>query len=241
MSERVALYAATRNLYDDMVVSAKSLLANNGADKIYFLIEDESFPHDLPSCIHPVDVSNQTIFPPSGPNFTCRWTYMALIRVALSRLFTGLDKILTLDVDTITHKPIDYLWNLDLSNYYFAMVEEQQIRHRQHPYFNFGVCMQNLAKLRDGADNVIITTINTTWLNYPEQDAVNSVCRRHIFNLPPEYNAMWFNIPPVPDDDVCIKHYANKFIPFSMNEDYKHYAALSWDDVFNLQSQLKGS
>lgn len=48
MAERVVVYAGTRNLYHDMVVSAKSLLCHDGADRIIFLIEDDAFPECLP-------------------------------------------------------------------------------------------------------------------------------------------------------------------------------------------------
>lgn len=231
MSDRFALYAGTRNLYHSMVVCAKSLLCHNGADHVFFLTEDDSFPEQLPPCITTLNVSNQTIFPRSGPNFTCRWTYMALMRTALTKLFPHHDRILTLDCDTLVNKPIDYLWSLDLTDYYFAMVEEKQIKHREHPYFNFGVAMQNITKLLDGTDDTIIRTINSVWLAYPEQDAVNSVCRRHILELPQEYNAMWFNKPQLPDGKECIKHYAMCAAEFSTKPGYDAYDSMSWEDV----------
>lgn len=233
-SERVAVYAATRNLYKDMVVAAKSLLYHNGADIVYFLIEDDSFPHELPPCIRTMNVSNQTLFHHNGPNYSCHWTYMVLLRAALSKLFPQYDRLIHLDVDTVVLKPIDYLWSVDMTGYYYAAVEEKQITIRTHPYFNFGVAIHNLAKLRiDQADDTIINTINTVKLSLPEQDAVNSVCRRHILELPQEYNAMIFNIPKLPDDQACIKHFASKSYMFVHSDYYKHFSGMSWDDVLN--------
>lgn len=230
MSDRFALYAGTRNLYHDMTVCAKSLLFHDGADKIYFLIEDDNFPEELPDCITTMNVSNQEFFPPTGPNYHSKWTYMVLMRTALCYLFPDLDRVLVLDCDTLVNKPIDYLWSVDISRYYYAMVEEKQIKNREHPYFNFGVAIHNLAKLRDGTADTIIRTINTVNLPYCEQDAVNSVCRRHILELPPEYNATFFNIPRIPDGQEIIKHYA-AWHPFNTKPDYNTYDSMSWEDV----------
>ena len=232
MSERVALYSGTRNLYHDMVTASKSLLYHEGADHVYFLIEDNKFPEHLPSCVTCIPVQNQTILRHDGPNFNTPWTYMALIRCALTQIFPNLDKILVLDVDTVVHKPIDYLWDLDISRYYCAGVEETQIAHRRKPYFNFGVMMHNLRKLRDdGADDTIIRTINTVHMAYPEQDALNSVCYGHILQLPFEYNAIRFNLPKIPAEDVVIKHYADTNEPMNSHEDYLFFDNMSWDDV----------
>ena len=232
MAERTALYAGTRNLYHDMVTACKSLLYHNGADRVIFLTEDDTFPESLPACITTLNVSTQTYFPRTGPNYTCRWTYMSFMRCAITKLFPNLSRVLTLDVDTIVNKPIDYLWDIDITPYYLAMAEEKQIKHRNHPYFNFGVTLQNLDKLRqDEADNTIISTINNVWMQYPEQDAVNSVCHNHILELPPAYNAIWFNIPPVPKDEQCISHYAMSGKGFRDMPGYSTYESMSWDEI----------
>lgn len=235
-TNRIALYAGTRNIYHDMVVSAKSLLYHNGADNVIFLIEDDEFPEQLPDLFTCINVSNQTYFPSTGPNFKCRWTYMVMMRVALTKLFPTIDRMLTLDHDTIIRKPIDYIWNVNLAGYYYAAVEEKQIRNRKHPYYNFGVTLHNLAQLRkDGADDTIIRSVNSAYFQYCEQDAVNSVCAGHILEIPPEYNAMWFNRPTVPEQDIIIKHYAATSTSLSERDDYKYYDSLTWDTVLNHQ------
>jgi len=45
---------------------------------------------------------------------------MALIRVALGKIFPDLDKVLSLDVDTIVNENISELWDIDISDYYIA-------------------------------------------------------------------------------------------------------------------------
>jgi len=66
MSERVAAYFGTRNVYGDMVVAAKSLLNHTRMDRIWFLIEDDAFPEELPEVIKTKNISGQTWFPPGG-------------------------------------------------------------------------------------------------------------------------------------------------------------------------------
>lgn len=231
--ERTVVYAGTRNIYHDMLVSAKSVLYNNGADKIVFLIEDDTFPEELPPCITTRNVSGQTIFPHNGPNYKSMWTYMVMMRMALTKLFPDLERIVTLDHDTIVHKPIDLLWTIDLSGYYFAAVEETQIRNRNHPYFNFGVLVHNLSALRDGTDDAIIHSINTTRHTYCEQDAGNSICHHRILDLPLPYNALPFNNPSVPDDRVIIRHHAARKEPLNQFPDYQFFDRMTWDKVLS--------
>ena len=241
MHDRVAVYAGTRNLYHDMVVAAKSLLYNNGADRVVFLTEDDTFPETLPACVTCRNVSNQTIFSQDGPNYRSRWSYMVLMRAALAKLFPDLHRILHLDHDTIVRKhDVARLWDYDLSGYYFAAVEEKQIRGRQHPYYNFGVVMQNLDMMRDGTVDVIINSINSVRFDYCEQDAANSVCRRHVLELPPAFNALPFNVPQVPELDVIIKHYATRNRVMSIYSDYLYYERIPWDQVITRKAERNG-
>ena len=238
--DRIAVYTGTRNIYHDMVVAAKSLLCNDGADLVVFLIEDQEFPEPLPLCIDTLDVSQQSFFPVTGPNFKSQWSYMVLMRTVLSKLFPQCNKLLTLDHDTFVLKPIYDLWNIDLSRYYYAAVEEKQIRNRQHSYFNCGVLLHNLKKLReDHTDDIIINSINSVFLRYCEQDAINSVCARHILEIPPKFNAMRFNIPPVPEDSVIIKHYAARSKPLRECPEYKRFDRLSWEQVLDYQKEVR--
>ena len=68
-NERVAVYFGTRNVYGDMVVAAKSLLNHTRMDRIWFLIEDDTFPEELPEVIKTKNISDQQWFPPGGPNY----------------------------------------------------------------------------------------------------------------------------------------------------------------------------
>ena len=59
---RTAVYTGTRNLYEFMIASAKSLLTHSNVEQIYFLIEDDIFPYELPPKTTIINVSNQSYF-----------------------------------------------------------------------------------------------------------------------------------------------------------------------------------
>ena len=210
MTDRIAVYSGTRNLYPHMVVAAKSLLYHHGADTVYFLIEDDTFPEPLPDCIRTINVSGQSFFLHDSPNYNTPWTYMCLMRAAYHRLFPQ-KRILSLDVDTIVNKNIDPLWDLDISNAYWAGVAELypgEDETKQNKY-NIGVALFNLHNLRDGTGDRIISLLNTQYLPYPEQSAFNIICRNHIRQIPCEFNSMLNTVDRPPDVSARIFHATN--------------------------------
>lgn len=54
---RAAIYSGTRNIYEKMLPSMKSLLMHSNVEKIYFLIEDDEFPYELPPEVECINVS----------------------------------------------------------------------------------------------------------------------------------------------------------------------------------------
>lgn len=209
--DKVVVYMATRKLYDMLPAAYNSLLAFNNLDHVYLLIEDDTFPHKLPENVTTVNVSGQDLFRHDGPNFRTRYSYMILLRAALTKLFPDLNRILSMDVDTIVHESLLPLWDLDLNESYFAAVTEPKSRHiRGYPYPNFGVCMLNLEHLRkDGMDDTIIAELNTVSHKYPEQDAFVRNCGMRFTPLPSDYNdtSTGFKITEHTDHAI-VTHYA---------------------------------
>lgn len=218
MNERVVVYSGSRNIYPDMVTAANSLLAHNKIDKVYFLIEDDIFPYKLPPEVEVMNVSNQTWFLPDGPNMNTRFTYMVLLRAALAHLFPQYDRVLSLDVDTIVIGDISGIWNIDISNYYFAACTEPpsakgakwpktaRFYEKQDVYFNVGVTLYNLKKLRDGTADKNIEMLNKEWFYSVEQDTFNITCGGQILEIPSDYNVN--DIWSKPTDNPLIIHYA---------------------------------
>ena len=203
---KAAVYAGTRNLYSDMVTAAKSLTMHSSVDAIYFLIEDSSFPEKLPDYVQCLDVSRQKYFSKQGPNVYKLWTWMVLMRGALPKIFPELDKILSLDVDTIVNHNIDVLWDLQIDDYYLAGVPEPLKSKQNIPYVNMGVTLFNLQKLRnDKIDDRIIRSLNRDKFQFAEQDCINRICRGRILTMSSTYNAnRWTD----PCEDPAIIHFA---------------------------------
>ena len=186
---KAAVYSGTKNVYQELLTAAKSLLEHSDVEKIYFLIEDDIFPYELPKEIECINVSNQVYFDKNGPNYDNVCTYMVLLRAAYSKIFPNLDKILSIDMDTIVNENISDLWDLDLTNYYIAAVEETELSEEEGSYFNMGVAMLNLKKIReDKKDDEMIEAINTYWYRYKEQDCFNEFFRGYALILPSDYN-----------------------------------------------------
>lgn len=55
---KIAVYTGTRNIYQNMLPSIKSLLIHSDVDKIYLLIEDDIFPYELPPEVECINISN---------------------------------------------------------------------------------------------------------------------------------------------------------------------------------------
>lgn len=189
---RAAVYSGTRNIYQKMLPSMKSLLMHSNVEKIYFLIEDDEFPYELPPEVECINVSNQAYFRKDGPNFKNVLSYMVLLRAAYAKYFPNLDRILSIDYDTIVNENISELWDLDLSNYYLAAVEETDLTKEEGSYFNMGVAMLNLQKWREeNIDDKIIEALNTYWYRYKEQDCFNEFFKNQVLILPSDYNGCW--------------------------------------------------
>lgn len=209
--ERIVTYFSTRNLYNVLPAAYNSLLAYTPDVHVYCFIEDDALPYAVPAQVTCVNASGQTMFPPDGPCYKTRYTYMILLKAALTKIFPDADKALILDVDTIVCDDVSPLWHWDLSQAYFAAVKEPGGSSlRGKPYPNFGVCMMNLSLLRSsGMDDEVINLLNTRRFNYPEQDAFSIVCTNRWDPLPPDYNVtnFAFNITGTPDRTI-IKHFA---------------------------------
>ena len=229
---KVAVFTGTRNVYDCMETAAKSLMYHTKMDKVYFLIEDDRFPSELPNNVVCMNVSDQQWFDPKGPNFNSSWTYMCMMRAAFAKIFPDEQKVLSLDIDVIVNEDISSLWDIDLNGYVFAGVPEPERSEKvKGIYANFGVIMMNLNEIRrTGIDDKIIKSLNRDKWGCPEQDSFNHFCKGKIYPLPSEYNATRAGHITAETEVEKISHYAGikywkQFKPF------KQYQEMSWKEV----------
>ena len=220
-----------------MLTASKSLLMHSNVEKIYFLIEDDVFPYELPPEIECINVANQEYFPQNGPNYNNVCTYMVLLRAAYTKIFPELNTILSLDIDTVINENISELWELNLDNYYLAAAKEKNNSDFiTAPYVNFGVVMFNLKKLRDDRkDDEIINALNTYFYQYKEQDCFNELCYNNILFLSNDYNncVCGFSTP----QHEKITHFA-RFRNLNQFPNFNYYKQLSFSE---LQRNVKDS
>ena len=233
---KAAVYSGSRNLYPDMVTAAKSLIHNSSVEKVYFLIEDDVFPEELPPIIETRNVSGQTFFPKDGANFRTSFTYMSLLRVCYTKLFPDLGKILQLDVDTVVVDNIDALWGVDMRGKWFAAVREYLSSYKPYgaKYYNIGVAMFNLDQIRqDGADDRLISFLNKNKVPYIDQDAWNGIGIGHDVEIPVRYNETFVTGYT---EEPAIVHFAGIKEWQTSNkaprrEYLKKYREMTWEDA----------
>lgn len=250
--KKVVVYAGNKAVYEEMITAAKSLLMHNKIDEVWFLAEHdrEDFPYYIPDCIHVMNIKDQTIFPKNGPNMKTRFSYVVLMRAAFHKLFPDYHKILSLDIDTVVIGDITGLWDIDISDYYFAACEEPDCRKgnkyekkpefykNQYMYFNAGVAMYNLDKLRDGTGDEGIKLLNEKEWYSVEQDTYNLVCNGKILDISSDYNSTtWCK----PAKKPLIIHYAGTPTKEWNKVSLTTYFKLkTWDEVMDANSRLKG-
>ena len=233
---RHAAYFATRNLYRDMERSARSLVANSNVDIVHFFIEDDEFPSELPPVVECHNVRNQTFFPKDGPNMQTQYTYMALLRAALCHLLPDVDKVLSLDCDTIAVKDCSHVWDIDVSESYFAATPESWASKRPGlVYCNVGVALMNLEKLRDGKADEIINVLNMHYFRWVDQDAMNYLCQGRIAEMDSVYNA---NNWVVDSGGIPrILHYAG-YDDWRENVEVHRYRDMPWEKAMELHDAI---
>ena len=196
------VYFGDRRVYRDFETAILSLLNWNPEARIWTLTEDPDPFYDLPVrnfVWRWQDYFNET------PTRT-KWGVMGPIRAAFTKVLP-LDRVISLDVDTIVRGDISELWELDLQGCHVAMCREEYLSAQLgRPYWNNGVCVMDLRRIReDGVDDKMIEELNTVWHPYVGQDAMQMYCR--VLDLGSQWNCSKFTAPCA---DPVIVHYADR-------------------------------
>ena len=155
-----------------------------------------------------------------------------MMRAAFTKLLPDEHTVLSMDIDVIVNDDISELWDIDLTRYYIAGVNEPEKSSRHMTtYANFGVIMMNLDKMRnDGLDDKMIESLNHDRWGLPEQDSFNYFCEGKIYELDPMYNVTCAAHITGESDVEKITHYAGiKY--WKHFRPYRKYVKLSWDEV----------
>lgn len=170
------VYALTKNVYEWVVPSIKSLAEHNPKARVFMLAEDDEFPYELPIDVEMVNVSDQTYFPDIATHRKDDFGgYINHLKIWYSK-FLPVNKVIHLDIDTIICDKLDGLWKTDVSGKWFAAVPESQKWYNPFgdKYYNTGVVLFNLAQLRkDKPQQYMTDYLLNTDQPYADQNAWN--------------------------------------------------------------------
>lgn len=140
----------------------------------------------------------------NGIKVSQRYTSAAYFRLLLPEILPEYDTIVYMDCDIIVRQDIDYLYHhTNIGDNYLGVVYEFPIENQcdriesigldPYRYFNSGFLLMNLAAMRK--DNVSERLLKECEkenenLVFPDQDALNLVCRGHVYPLSPVYNSI---------------------------------------------------
>lgn len=238
VQKKLAVYTGTKNLYNGMIASAKSVIANSDVEEVWMLIEDDRLPVETPGIIHTMNISEKAklFFPDGGPNMNSRYTYMALMRAALAYLFPKQDKILSLDCDLVAVDDVSGIWDLPIDDsYYLAASREPSRTNGGLLYVNVGVTLYNLKKLRDGKAMEVISALNRQAYPNLEQDAFSYLCSSRVLDMPAEYNCTAFTMP-VKKQDAKIIHFAGEKQWLNRRE-IVYWHKMPWEQVLDMHNE----
>lgn len=139
---------------------------------------------------------------------------MAMMRIALCHVLPDVDKVLSLDFDTVCIQNVSAVWDLPIDDCYFSASAEWHRTAHGLLYTNAGVTLYNLEKLRDGKADECIEVLNRRKYEWLEQDVGNYLCQGRIYDMPFEYNsnhwtdknashARIVHFAGIPRDDWC--------------------------------------
>lgn len=151
-------------------------------------------------------------------------------RYILADALPDLNKVLYLDADLIVNGDLKPLWDTDLTNYYFAGVEDLYIEHINHKptiglknndiYVNAGVLLMNLKALRadDTSSKLIKKTLSLfDKIKFQDQDILNLYAQGKIKKVDSIYNftAHNVNIEKSKRKSAVIIHYTGEKKPWN--------------------------
>ena len=257
--EKIAVYSVTPNCYDFTIASIKSLLVNSSVDQICVLIDGIDNQFEAPDIVKFADVSNLNFLSPLCPNLDTKYTKMCLMRLAFADILPDyINRILSLDYDTIIDRNIDDIWKIDLGTKYLLagvaerdrtigyyrgyfngddFIKTSRFYTKIDYYVNAGVLLMNLKQIRaENTTRAFLEEINREKYQFPEQDVLNHICSGRIYELDERYNVSRFTYSP---SEQKIVHFAGdeKNIEHPL---IKKYQELSWDKIFEHRQMMYG-
>ncbi|MEG0852569.1 MAG: glycosyltransferase family 8 protein [Angelakisella sp.] len=239
-----------RNYIPPLTVMMTSLLQNNSGVFVSFYILHSSLQEeDFFYIQQHVPFTNYRVVGTEVPHgfmedapVLFHYTKEMYYRIFAAELLPpDVDKALYLDPDMIIINPLDILYNMELGDNLFAaakspnpLTQKRFIKRLGMPedaeYFNSGVLLMNLAKLRERDDHAAIAQYieeNGDILLLPDQDILNVfynsntiILDSNIYNFDARYYRVLSMLPPISqdenwiDENTIVIHYCGKNKPW---------------------------
>lgn len=198
------------------LVTLASLFKNKNRDSVYNVkVLGNNLTEENINLIKQFDV---TVIPHSTSLGKFEGTHLFvsstdLFKFDLPNVLADWDKVLYLDTDIIVKEDLTKLFNTDLKDNYAAVVkdmpgmvvEHNDLRLNLHNYFNAGIMLLNLKKMREDnvSDKLIDYKLNDDNGRFMSQDALNFVFAEKVIFLHPKYNFMSPNLTRFTKQEIC--------------------------------------
>lgn len=146
-----------------------------------------------------------------------RYSEAASYRLLLPEILKDENLVIYIDCDVIVRNDLSELYrDIHLERFLLAAVYEAPIEGQSERwaalgcdpkgYFNSGFLVMNLKQMREeGTSAKMMEALHTDYLEFPDQDVLNMVCKGRVFSLPPIYNSIrTFFIPKYKKDFLAI-------------------------------------
>lgn len=155
-----------------------------------------------------------------------RYSEAASYRLLLPELLPDLDRIIYTDCDIVIRRDLAGLdRTIELGDKLLAAVYEAPIEGQAERwealgcdpgrYFNSGFLVMNLRQMREeGTSAKLMEALHADYLEFPDQDALNIVCRGRVLPLSPVFNSI-----------------RTFFLPQYKSDFLRQYSVEDWDSV----------
>ena len=161
-------------------------------------------------------------------------------RLFIPSLYPDIDKALYLDSDIVILSDVANLYNTELGENYVGAIHDQSVEMitefqeyvvnrigcaKQDEYFNAGVLLMNLEKLREiNFQDKFIELLNRVTFNVAQdQDYLNTICKGHTLLIDRSWNIMPLPGSEVPEKDINLIHYNLSFKPWHTEVLYEKF------------------
>lgn len=184
-----------------------SIIENNFSPLKIFLLHDGLSKKNINSLrnitcknknrFYPIKIKNDLFESMKLTNHFSKTIYYRLLIPDI--LPIEISKVLYLDCDLLVRKPLDELWNIDLTGKFLAAIENEiSSTHKlelglniNSKYFNSGVLLINVEMWRrELIHKKVVDYVrnNSVIIEYPDQDGLNAILEDNWFELPITWN-----------------------------------------------------